>query len=52
MKKKLDKKKKEKLGFNSSAIHWDLVNTEDKKVTARLKTGKIVTVYENGIFKY
>ncbi|MDD5686754.1 MAG: aminopeptidase [Elusimicrobia bacterium] len=49
---KLDNKKKEKLGFNSSAIHWDLVNTEAKKVTAKLKTGKIVTVYENGIFKY
>lgn len=43
---------KKKLGFNSSALHWDLINTEDKLVQARLKTGKVVTVYEKGQFKY
>ena len=48
----LTKEKKEKLGFNSSAVHWDLINTEDKKVTARLKNGKAVTIYEKGQFKY
>lgn len=49
---RLDKKLKEKLGFNDSSLHWDLINTEDKKVTARLKDGSLVTVYEKGQFKY
>ena len=48
--KKLDKKLKEKLGFNNSALHWDLINTENKKVTAHLKSGEKVVIYENGIF--
>ncbi len=48
----LTKEKKEKLGYNSSAIHWDLINTEDKKVTAKLKNGTAVTIYEKGQFKY
>ncbi|MBI9078642.1 MAG: aminopeptidase [Pseudodesulfovibrio sp.] len=39
------------LGFNSSDMHWDLVNTEPKRVTAMLKTGKPVLIYENGTFK-
>jgi aminopeptidase len=43
---------KRKLGFNESALHWDLVNTEEKRVTAHLHTGKTVTIYENGKFKY
>jgi len=41
---------KKKLGFNDSALHWDLVNTEKKKVTARLTNGKKIIVYENGVF--
>ncbi len=49
---KLTKTKKEKLGFNDSALHWDLVNTENKTVTAHLKNGKNIVVYENGMFKY
>ena len=49
---KENSKKKEKLGYNSSAIHWDLINTEDKKVTAKLKNGTAVTIYEKGQFKY
>jgi len=48
----LTKEKKEKLGYNSSAVHWDLINTEDKKVTATLKSGRKVTIYEKGQFKY
>jgi aminopeptidase len=43
---------KRDLGFNDSALHWDLVNTEPKTVTARLATGKRVVVYDNGVFKY
>ena len=42
--------KKEKLGFNDSALHWDLVNTEKKRVVAHLASGKKVTIYENGKF--
>ena len=48
----LTKRIKSKLGFNDSALHWDLVNTEKKQVTAHLKNGKKVTIYENGKFTY
>lgn len=43
---------KRSLGFNDSALHWDLVNTEQKTVTARLKDGKKLIIYEKGTFKY
>ena len=48
----LTKEKKRKLGFNDSALHWDLVNTEKKTVTACLASGRPVIIYENGMFKY
>lgn len=38
------------LGFNISTIHWDLVNTEPKTVTATLVDGSRKVVYENGMF--
>ncbi|HEX2965141.1 MAG TPA: aminopeptidase [Syntrophorhabdaceae bacterium] len=44
--------KKKALGFNDSALHWDLVNTEKKTVTAHLTNGKKLVVYHNGIFTY
>lgn len=47
----LDDTLKEELGFNDSALHWDLVNTEPKKVTATLTDGTQVLIYENGEFK-
>ncbi len=47
----LNKEKKERLGFNDSALHWDLVNTEEKTVIAHLHSGKKVIIYENGKFK-
>ena len=49
---KLTKEKKEQLGFNDSALHWDLVNTEEKTVTAHLYSGKKVVIYEKGEFTY
>jgi aminopeptidase len=49
---KLTKEAKAKLGYNDSAVHWDMINTEDKKVTATLKNGKKVTIYEKGQFRY
>lgn len=48
---KLTKDMKDKLGFNDSALHWDLVNTEKKTVTAHLASGKKVVIYENGMFR-
>jgi aminopeptidase len=47
----MTKKLKEKLGFNDSALHWDLVNTEPKLVTAHLTSGKKLIIYEDGVFK-
>ncbi|MCK4534378.1 MAG: aminopeptidase, partial [Syntrophobacterales bacterium] len=46
----LTKAMKKSLGFNDSALHWDMVNTEEKTVSARLSDGKTVKIYENGIF--
>ncbi len=48
----LTKKRKTELGFNDSALHWDLVNTEDKTVTAHLTNGKRQVIYEKGTFTY
>ncbi len=41
---------KDKFGFNNSALHWDFINTEKKRVTATLADGSRVVVYENGEF--
>ena len=49
--KRLNPARKRKLGFNESALHWDLVNTEKKRVTAHLKSGKAMVIYENGRFR-
>ncbi|MBW2179531.1 MAG: aminopeptidase [Deltaproteobacteria bacterium] len=50
--KELTKAVKIKLGFNDSALHWDIVNTENKRVSAKLLSGKKITIYENGKFTY
>jgi len=42
---------KKNLGFNDSALHWDLVNTEQKTVTAHLWSGEKCLVYDNGRFQ-
>jgi aminopeptidase len=49
---KLTKEMRRKLGFNDSALHWDLVNMEKKTVKAYLNSGAKVVIYENGTFKY
>jgi aminopeptidase len=49
---KLTKNLKGALGFNDSALHWDLVNTEDKRVSALLNSGKKVVIYEHGEFAF
>jgi aminopeptidase len=47
----LTKEMKEELGFNDSALHWDLVNISKKTVTAHLVSGGSVVVYEDGMFR-
>jgi len=46
----LTKEMKNKLGFNDSALHWDLVNTENKTVDAYLASGQTIRIYEDGMF--
>lgn len=41
---------KKELGFTESAVHWDLINTEDKTVKAIMKDGTSTIIYENGMF--
>jgi len=40
----------DKLGFNESVIHTDIVSTKNRTVTATLKDGSEVVIYENGMF--
>lgn len=47
---KLDPEGKKRLGFNDSALHWDLVNTGKKSVLAQLGSGKEIEIYKDGIF--
>ncbi len=47
----LTKSAKKQLGFNDSALHWDIVNTEKKCVTARISNGRKTVIYDNGEFK-
>lgn len=42
--------REEALGFNASGLHWDLVNTEAKRVTATLTGGGRRAIYEDGQF--
>lgn len=48
--KRMSRRRKQDLGFNDSALHWDLVNTEKKRVTADLAGGGRRVVYEDGEF--
>lgn len=47
----LTTRSKAALGFNDSALHWDLVNTGKKVVTAILKDGSRRVIYEDGLFR-
>lgn len=39
-----------KLGFSRSAVHWDLVSAEDRRVTVVIPGGERRVIYENGEF--
>jgi aminopeptidase len=45
----LTSERKQQFGFNDSALHWDLVNTQPKTVSAELAGGTKL-LYENGMF--
>jgi aminopeptidase len=49
---RLTARRRRALGFNESALHWDLVNTEDRQVEARLADGRTLTIYRDGKFLY
>ncbi len=49
---KLTSALKQSLGFNDSSLHWDLVNTEKKVVTASLRKGGELVIYKDGKFLY
>jgi aminopeptidase len=46
----LSKGQLEKLGYNDSAIHVDMISTEDRTVTATLPGGKQRVIYQDGQF--
>jgi aminopeptidase len=46
----MTKKQWDKLGYNESVIHTDIISTENRIVTAFLKSGKQVVIYKNGMF--
>jgi aminopeptidase len=41
----------ERLGFNQSSVHTDVVSTTDRRVTARLRDGSERVIYAGGEFK-
>lgn len=45
---KVTKKQWEKMGFNDSVIHTDIISTADRVVTAHLTNGKTKVIYKNG----
>ncbi len=47
---KLHKKDWEKLGFNDSSVHTDIISTTPRTVTAFLKNGQEKIIYKNGEF--
>lgn len=48
--KKTSKKQFNKMGFNDSVVHTDIIATEDRTVTAILESDKEVIIYKNGEF--
>ncbi|MBN2675727.1 MAG: aminopeptidase [Alphaproteobacteria bacterium] len=45
-----DEQSKSSKGFNTSVLHWDLVNSEKKTVKAICKDGKEIIIYDDGQF--
>lgn len=49
--KKLTDNQALELGFNDSAVHTDLISTEDRTITATLKDASKMVLYKSGQFK-
>ncbi|KND50189.1 MAG: aminopeptidase [Parcubacteria bacterium C7867-003] len=47
---KVSKEEWDRLGYNSSSVHTDIVSTTPRTVTAYLKNGKEKVIYKNGQF--
>lgn len=47
---KVSEKKWEKLGYNQSVVHSDIISTTDRTATATLYDGTEVVIYKNGKF--
>lgn len=47
---KMTKKLAEKLGYNDSSVHTDMISTTKRTVTAHLKDGTEKIIYDNGEF--
>ncbi|MFA5532671.1 MAG: aminopeptidase [Candidatus Shapirobacteria bacterium] len=41
----------QKLGFNDSAVHTDIISTQDRVITATLKNGQEIILYKSGQFQ-
>ena len=41
----------ERLGFNDSSVHTDIISTSPRTVTAHMKNGTKKVIYKNGLFK-
>jgi aminopeptidase len=41
----------ERLGFNDSTVHTDIISTTDRTVTATLRDGSEIVIYAGGRFQ-
>jgi aminopeptidase len=49
---KMSKKQFEKLGYNYSSVHTDIMSTTNRTVVAHLKNGKEKIIYKDGEFQF
>jgi len=47
----IDANEAERLGFNDSIVHTDIVSTTDRTVTATLRDGREIVIYSGGQFQ-
>ena len=47
---KVTKEEWEKMGYNDSAVHTDMISTEKRTVTATLEDGSQIVIYKDGKF--
>ena len=47
---KVSKEKWDEMGYNESAVHTDIISTENRTVTAELNDGSKKVIYKDGIF--